>query len=83
MVTVPASMTMPAVASRTVRSEDASSRSASSRVNIAGMCCTMTTGTCSVADNAGISIASALGPPVDTPTATMAGRTCPLDDGPA
>src|SRR5215218_6623542 len=62
---------MPAAASQTWIADSASSRSASSRVNIGGMCWTMTIGTGNDAGSVGRIAASAFGPPVDTPMATI------------
>ena len=58
---------MPSAASTTCKGLSESRRSASRRVNIGGMCCTINTGTRRLAGSCGIKLASACGPPVETP----------------
>ena len=66
--------TWPSAASTTRSAEVRSRRSARTRVNIGGMCCTMQHGNREARRSSGSTVPSAVGPPVDTPIAITSMR---------
>ena len=77
----PASRTWPSAASTTRSADVRSRRSARTRVNIGGMCCTISTGTGKGEESSRSTVPRAVGPPVDTPIAITSMRAAGPEAG--